>query len=124
MRALTIGDRTFLLRFDMLTIEEMEKEVDREQGKTFLDFAQENFRDFRQVHHALPVIFRANNQNTPDEKWFKSALKNVEIGSIINLSKIIMEEFTKAMTMETDEKNDAPVDLVLDEIRKKDKADG
>lgn len=124
MRALTIGNRTFLLRFDMLTIEEMEKEVDSEQGETFLDFAKENFRDFRKAHHALPVILRGNNQNTPDEKWFKSALKNVEIGSIINLSKIIMEEFTKAMEMETDEKNDAPVDLVLDEIRKKDKADG
>ncbi len=124
MRKLNIGNRTFLLRFDMLTIEEMEKEVDWEQGKTFLDFAQENFRDFRQLYHVLPVILRANNQNTPDEKWFKSALKNAEIGFVMNLSRILMEEFTKAMTMETDTKNNEPVDLVLDEIRKKDKADG
>jgi hypothetical protein len=66
-------------------------------------------------------VLSANNPDTPDKNWFKA---HMTMGQAATVSKILMDEFILSMRMETENDDDYEKDEVLDELRKKDRADG
>ena len=119
MRNLIIGGRSFVLAFNMLTIDKMDeacrKDVDLQT------YVTKNFANPKKIPSVLPVVLSANNPDTPDDNWFKT---HMTMGQAAAFSKILMDEFIASMAMETENDEDYEKDEVLDEIRKKDRADG
>ena len=119
MRNLIIGGRSFVLDFNMLTIDKMDEACGK--GSDIQAYVGKNFASAKKIPSVLPVVLSANNPDTPDENWFKT---HMTMGQAATVSKILMDEFILSMAMETENDEDYEKDEVLDEIRKKDRADG
>lgn len=119
MKNLIIGGRSFVLAFNMLTIDKMEEACGK--GSDIQTYVGKNFASAKKIPSVLPVVLFANNPETPDENWFKA---HMTMGQAVSVSKILMDEFISSMAMETETDEDYEKDEVLDEIRKKDRADG
>lgn len=119
MRNLIIGGRTFVLDFNMLTIDKMDEACGK--GTGLQAYVGKNFADAKKIPSVLPVVLSANNPETPDENWFKA---HMTMGQAVTVSKVLMDEFISSMAMETETDEDYEKDEVLEEIRKKDRADG
>ena len=119
MRNLIIGGRSFVLAFNMLTIDKMDEACGKDTD--LQTYVAKNFTDTKKTPSVLPVVLSANNPDTPDENWFKA---HMTMGQATTVSKILMDEFILSMAMETENDEDYEKDEVLDEIQKKDRADG
>lgn len=119
MRNLIIGGRSFVLAFNMLTIDRIDEACGK--GTDLQTYVGKNFTDPKKTPSVLPVVLSANNPDTPDGNWFKA---HMTMGQATAVSKILMDEFISSMAMETETDEDYEKDEVLDEIRKKDRADG
>lgn len=119
MKKLRIADRTFILDFNMLTLDE----IDEENGGSvdLKQYAETHFSNPRAIAGALPTILRANNEDVPNERWFKSHMTG---GMATAVTAAVMSEFIASMRMETESGEDEEYDEVLSEIQKKDRADG
>lgn len=108
-----------MLDFNMLTIDKMDEACGK--GTGLQAYVGENFADAKKIPSVLPVVLSANNAETPDANWFKA---HMTMGQATAVSKILMDEFILSMQMETESDEDYEKDEVLDEIRKKGRADG
>lgn len=119
MRKLTIGGRSFDLSFNMLTIDQIDAACGKDED--LQSYVKKNFASPKNVPAVLPVVLSANNEDVPDERWFK---QHMTMGQAAAIAPILMDEFISSMAMETESDESYEKDEVLDEIRKKDKADG
>lgn len=108
-----------MLDFNMLTIDKMDEACPK--GSDIKTFVENNFVGPKKIPEALTVVLSANNAETPDANWFKA---HMTMGQASAVSQILMNEFISSMAMETETDEDYEKDEVLDEIRKKDRADG
>lgn len=118
MKRLIIGERAFTLDFNMLAIDAIDEAA---KGGDIKTFVETNFVSPRKIPDVLPVVLSPNNPDVPDADWFKA---NMTMGKAAAVSQILMSEFVESMKMETETDPDYEKDEVLDEIQKKDKADG
>lgn len=119
MRNLIIGGRSFVLAFNMLTIDQMDAACGKDTD--LQTYVGRNFAGPKKIPEVLPVVLFANNPDTPDETWFK---QHMTMGQAAAVAQILMDEFISSMQMETEANAEYEKDEVLDEIRKKDRADG
>lgn len=119
MRKLNIGGRSFVLAFNMLTIDQIDAACGKDED--LQSYVKKNFASPKNVPAVLPVVLSANNEDVPDERWFK---QRMTMGQAAAIAPILMDEFISSMTMETESDESYEKDEVLEEIRKKDKADG
>lgn len=119
MKKLRIGGRDFVLAFNMLTLDQIDE--DNGGSADLKQYAEKHFSNPRAITRALPTILKANNEDVPDERWFKS---NMTGGMAAAVTAAVMSEFISSMRMEMEGEEDEEYDEVLAEIQKKDRADG
>lgn len=119
MRKLFIGGRSFDLSFNMLTIDQIDAACGKDEDIQI--YVKKYFTSPKTVPAVLPVVLSANNEDVPDERWFK---QHMTIGQTAAIAPILMEEFIASMSMETESDESYEKDEVLEEIQKKDRAGG